>query len=56
MMSFNKYAPLDDLDQSTTNWQIRVRAQAIWQGVSKDKKEFRGLNVLFIDDCVSMLF
>lgn len=44
-MSFNKYTTLDDLDDSQTQWNVRVRAQSIWEGVSRETKEFRGFDI-----------
>ncbi|KAL1808342.1 hypothetical protein ACET3Z_025332 [Daucus carota] len=38
------------LNESRYDWTIGVRAQAIWQGVNMLNKEFRGLNILFVDD------
>lgn len=54
-MSFNKFDTVDQLDDSKNNWEIRVRAQAIWKGVSREKNEFCGYNLIFVDDCVSHL-
>ncbi|KAK1357532.1 hypothetical protein POM88_050788 [Heracleum sosnowskyi] len=50
-MSFNKYDTVEDLNDSKHDWLLRVRAQAIWKGITKETKEFRGYNVIFVDDC-----
>ncbi|KAK1387434.1 hypothetical protein POM88_015612 [Heracleum sosnowskyi] len=50
-MSFNKYDTVEDLNDSKHDWLLRVRAQAIWKGITKETKDFRGYNVIFIDDC-----
>ncbi|KAK1382779.1 hypothetical protein POM88_020514 [Heracleum sosnowskyi] len=50
-MSFNKYDTVKDLNDSKHDWILRVRAQAIWKGITKETKDFRGYNVIFIDDC-----
>lgn len=41
-----------NLNSSKIKWNIRVRAQAIWKGITRESKEFRGINILFIDDSV----
>ncbi|XP_017227517.2 uncharacterized protein LOC108203256 [Daucus carota subsp. sativus] len=52
-MSFIEHSSLAALNDSRYDWTISVRAQAIWQGINMQTKEFRGLNVVFIDDEVS---
>lgn len=54
-MSFSKFHRFDELDESSTDWCIHVRAQAIWKGVNKKTKEFRGYNIISIDDSVSRI-
>ncbi|KAL1804911.1 hypothetical protein ACET3Z_027979 [Daucus carota] len=49
-MSFSKFHRFDELDESSTDWCIHVRAQAVWKGVNKKTKEFRGYNIISIDD------
>lgn len=39
-----------------SEWTVRVRAQSIWKGVNRQTQEFRGLNVIFIDDSVTLLY
>lgn len=41
-----------NLNPSKIKWNIRVRAQAIWRGITRETKEFRGLNIIFVDDSV----
>ncbi|KAK1380382.1 hypothetical protein POM88_027126 [Heracleum sosnowskyi] len=50
-MSFNKYDTVEDLNDSKHDWLLRIRAQALWKGITKETKDFRGYNVIFIDDC-----
>ncbi|KAK1357305.1 hypothetical protein POM88_050561 [Heracleum sosnowskyi] len=49
-MSFNQYTPIMNLDSSKIKWKIRARAQALWKGVTRESKEFRGINIIFVDD------
>lgn len=51
-MGFIEHVPLINLNSSKIKWNIRVRAQAIWKGITRDTQEFRGINILFIDDSV----
>lgn len=51
-MAFTSTTPLNKLNSSKIRWEIQVRAQAVWKGITRDTKEFRGMNVLFIDDSV----
>ncbi|KAK1396875.1 hypothetical protein POM88_006738 [Heracleum sosnowskyi] len=51
-MSFNKYDTVEDLNDSKHDWLLRVRAQAIWKGITKETNSFRGYNVIFVDDCL----
>lgn len=53
-MSFSIYTPLRNLNSTKVKWTIRVKAQAIWRGITRETKEFRGLNVLFFDDYVKV--
>lgn len=54
-MSFNSYTPLTQLSSSRIKWNIRVRAQAVWKGITRETKEFRGINLILVDDSVSDL-
>nr|XP_017256631.1 PREDICTED: uncharacterized protein LOC108226198 [Daucus carota subsp. sativus] len=47
---FNKYDKVQHLHTERTEWTLRVRAQALWKSINRQTKEFRGLNVIFIDD------
>ncbi|KAL1808435.1 hypothetical protein ACET3Z_025425 [Daucus carota] len=38
-----------------TNLRKRARAQAVWKGITRETKEFRGLNILFVDDSRSRI-
>lgn len=55
-MSFSKFNTFDELDDSTTEWSIRVRAQSIWKGITMQTQEFRGYNIIFFDDTVRALY
>ena len=52
---FNKYDKVQQLHSERTEWTLRVRAQAVWKGINRQTQEFRGLNVIFIDDSVPAL-
>ncbi|WOH15092.1 hypothetical protein DCAR_0934629 [Daucus carota subsp. sativus] len=49
-MEFITHSPITKLNSSTIKWTIKARAQAVWKGITRDSKEFRGLNILFVDD------
>ncbi|XP_074336551.1 uncharacterized protein LOC141673705 [Apium graveolens] len=50
IMTFSRFSALSDLNESRYYWTIRVRAQAIWQGINVQTKVFCGLNIIFIND------
>lgn len=52
-MLFNKIQKLQSLQTEKTEWTIRVRAQSIWEGVNRKTNEFKGLNLILIDDSVT---
>ncbi|KAK1387360.1 hypothetical protein POM88_015538 [Heracleum sosnowskyi] len=54
-MSFYHYDSIQDLDDSTDEWNLRVRAQAIWKGITRQTGEFRGYNIIFFDDYSSRI-
>ncbi|KAK1393022.1 hypothetical protein POM88_012078 [Heracleum sosnowskyi] len=31
-------------------WSVRVRAQAVWKGINRKTNEFKGFNIIFIDE------
>ncbi|KAK1358561.1 hypothetical protein POM88_051817 [Heracleum sosnowskyi] len=49
-MSFNQYDTFASLNDLREDWIIKVRAQAIWKGITKNTGEFRGYNIIFFDD------
>ncbi|KAL1824304.1 hypothetical protein ACET3Z_011082 [Daucus carota] len=49
-MMFNKFQKLQNLHTDKTEWTIRARAQSIWEGINRATNEFKGLNVMLIDD------
>lgn len=40
------------VNSSSIKWCVRVRIQALWHGITRETKEFRGINMLLIDDSV----
>ncbi|KAK1361527.1 hypothetical protein POM88_046001 [Heracleum sosnowskyi] len=54
-MYFYNYDNIHGLDDSTEEWRLRVRAQAIWKGITRQTGEFRGYNIIFIDDYSSRI-
>ncbi|KAL1818256.1 hypothetical protein ACET3Z_013125 [Daucus carota] len=46
----NRYDKVEHLRPQRTEWTIRVRAQAVWIGINRETQDFRGFNVIFIDD------
>ncbi|KAL1803642.1 hypothetical protein ACET3Z_032289 [Daucus carota] len=38
------------LHSERTEWTLRVQAQSIWKSINRQTQEFRGLNVIFIDE------
>lgn len=55
-MSFYKHDSIDSLNDSKEEWSLRVRAQSIWKGITRQTGEFRGYNIVFFDDYVSNLY
>lgn len=53
-MSFNKYDSVEGLNDSKEEWILRLRAQSIWKGITRQTGEFRGYNIIFFDDSVSV--
>lgn len=51
-MSFNCYSPITNLKPLKIKWCIRVRVQAVWKGITRETKEFRGINLILVDDSV----
>ncbi|KAK1361135.1 hypothetical protein POM88_045609 [Heracleum sosnowskyi] len=49
-MLFNKYDKIETLKTGKYEWKLRVRAQSIWKVVNRQTQEFRGLNIILIDD------
>ncbi|KAK1353899.1 hypothetical protein POM88_052264 [Heracleum sosnowskyi] len=54
-MAFYKYDTIEGLNDSREDWILRVRAQAIWKGITKQTGEFRGYNIIFFDDYSSRI-
>ncbi|KAK1366289.1 hypothetical protein POM88_041850 [Heracleum sosnowskyi] len=49
-MSFNKYDSLTALNDSKFYWNIRVRTQAVWSGITRHTQELKGMNIILVDD------
>ncbi|KAK1350604.1 hypothetical protein POM88_054639 [Heracleum sosnowskyi] len=49
-MSTNQYHCLKELRPNSYNWKIKVRIIRLWRGVSRNGEEFKGLNMLLLDD------
>lgn len=54
-MSFYNYDTVHCLNDFKAKWSLRVRAQSIWKGITKKTGEFRGYNIIFFDDYVSVI-
>lgn len=54
-MKFNKYQSLLSLKTEKSEWSICVRAQSIWKGINMKTNEFRGFNIIFIDEEVRIM-
>lgn len=52
-MIFNKYDKVQNLKVETTEWTLRVKAQTVWKSINRKTNEFKGLNVIFMDDTVT---
>lgn len=48
----HRFHSLLDLTTEKIIWSVRVRAQAVWKGVNRRTNEFRGFNIILIDDQV----
>lgn len=44
---------LEDIEDSRTDWKVRVKSQSIWKGINKKTGECKGYNIVFFDDYVS---
>lgn len=53
-MSFNTYSPITNLTPLKIKWCIRVRVQAVWKGITRETQEFRGINLILVDDSVRL--
>ncbi|WOH02343.1 hypothetical protein DCAR_0521732 [Daucus carota subsp. sativus] len=41
---------LEDIEDSRTDWKVRVKSQSIWKGINRKTGEFKGYNIVFFDD------
>lgn len=44
---------LENLDQSTTNWKIKVRVTRKWPSVTAKSGSLKGFNLILLDDDVN---
>lgn len=51
-MKFRKWNSVLSLRSEQTWYSVCVKAQAIWKGINRKTNEFRGFNILFIDEQV----
>ncbi|XP_063935336.1 uncharacterized protein LOC135147035 [Daucus carota subsp. sativus] len=49
-MELNNFERINDLNPARFDWKCRLRLQSLWKGVHREKKEFYGVNMIFIDD------
>ncbi|KAK1378562.1 hypothetical protein POM88_025306 [Heracleum sosnowskyi] len=49
-MDLNKFDTVASLTTEKVVWSIRVRAQTIWKGINRTTNEFRGFNIIFMDE------
>ena len=49
---FSRYDKVQHLRVETTEWTLRVRAQTVWKSINRQTNEFKGVNVIFMDDSV----
>ncbi|KAK1380421.1 hypothetical protein POM88_027165 [Heracleum sosnowskyi] len=49
-MDLNKFDTVASLTTEKVVWSIRVRAQTVWKGINRTTNEFRGFNIIFMDE------
>ena len=49
-LTFNRYDKVKYLKEERTEWTLQVRAQVVWKVINRQSQEFRGMNIIFIDD------
>lgn len=54
-MELQKYDSIQDLTTTRFDWNCRLRLQCVWRASNPKTKELWGLNMIYIDDSVSML-
>ena len=55
-MELNNFERINDLNPARFDWKCRLRLQSLWKGVHREKKEFYGVNMIFIDDSVNYIY
>lgn len=53
-MELNIHDPVKKLNDTTYEWNCRMRLQAFWKASNRETNELWGINMLFIDDSVSI--
>ena len=54
-MELDKFDSIEALTTTRFDWKCRLRLQCLWRASNMKTKEFWGLNMIYIDDSVSML-
>lgn len=55
-MGLQQYEGLAEIDTTTYDWQCKVRAQTVWNGMNKEMYQSWGMNIIFLDDSVCNLY
>ena len=55
-MSSSKYDRLSALANNKTNWKVKVRLTRIWSGFDKNTGNFKGYNMILLDDDVRIFY
>lgn len=50
-----RFNRISALSKDKTNWKIKVRLTRLWPGINSSTGEFKGLNMILLDDDVSYL-
>lgn len=53
-MATNRFHSLRDVNPASYNWNVKVRIVRSWRGVSVSGEEFKGLNLLLLDNEVCL--
>lgn len=53
-MEYKRYDRLSVLAHNKTNWRIKIRLTRMWPGFDRVSGQFRGYNMILVDDDVSL--